>query len=101
MILPRHEPKFILPERVETHNNKLAIYPNGDPRAVPNSPAYMIPQASPAEIYNMRADNPELVGRPVLYAIVHNPAGSALHLYPMPDVDYYAVFRYCPAAKEI
>jgi hypothetical protein len=101
MILKQGEAKHNLPEHVEIHKTQLSIDPAGDPRTNPGSAAYLVMQVEPGEIHEYQKAKPDLRGQPVWFAIVHGPDTSSLRPYPIPDLNYYAVFRYCPAAKEI
>lgn len=68
----------------------------GDPKEHPNSVQYLAIQVAWHEL-----PKDDVRGVPQFYAIQHGPEASVLFTYPTPDKDYFAVFRYCPAAKEI
>lgn len=92
--------KTDLPEHVEHHTTQLYLYDKGDPRENPGSIAWILVQVAPHEIHEATSNN-KTKAKPTMYAIVHGPDTSSLRLYPAPDQDYFARFRYCPAAKEI
>ena len=96
MILLARVPKHILPECVESHTERLYLYPAGDLETNPTSVAYAVNRVAMNEI-----PGEKVYGQPTLYALVRGPDASWLLLHPIPDRDYHARFRYCPAAKEI
>lgn len=103
MILKAGEQKHVLPERIETHTTQLVVYPDGDPEHNPQSFGHAVVQVSPAETYLLEREpeTRDLKGTPTAYSVVHHPEASSLRLHPTPDRDYFAVFRYCPALREI
>jgi len=103
MILKKSHRTQPLPEHVETHTTQLLLYPKGDPKLVPGSTAYLVNHVSPAETYLLERDEKtkDLFGTPLVYSVGHSPDASFLRLHPTPDRDYFAVFRYNPAAREI
>lgn len=96
MILLAKQPKHILPEHVESHTERLFIYPNGDPETNPSPHSYAVNRVATNEIPGQK-----IYGQPTRYALVHGIEASWLLLHPIPDRDYHARLRYCPAAKEI
>lgn len=90
---------FLLPEAIEPSSASLFIYTLGDPEKNPESYAIAVPMTAPAEIYAAQ-HKAKFLGRPAIFS-VKQIGQHELLFYPVPDKEYYARFRYCPAMKEI
>lgn len=90
MILSKGRATKKLPEAVEPHTAELLVA-HGEQTYL-----WRVMQVRVDEIRKMR-DKSNHRATPVAFAVY----GLTLELYPTPDKKYSAVFRYCPAMKEI
>lgn len=97
MILKANEHIVKLPERVEYSTTYLIVY-NNDPEKDPNAIGYPIQKVQYGQVIIMTPEQKKIRGLPLSYCIYFD---GEMVLYPAPDKDYYAKFRYCPAMKEI
>jgi hypothetical protein len=99
--IKKGEPIIDLPEAVEPHTAQLVIY-NNDLEKNPDAWGYMIQQLQHGQIFMYQGHGKDEIGMPNRFCIdPFDPVRHRLMLYPIPDKDYFAVFRYCPAMKQI
>lgn len=98
MILKTGERRFSLPEQVEGHTTSLVVY-NDDPEKNPQAIGYHIQRAYADDWARMTNEQSQLRGMPAYWFLYDDNENIAV--WPRPDRDYVARFRYNPAVKEI
>lgn len=98
MIIKAGDNRIKLPEGIESHTAEMVIYADGDPQFNPGSYAIMISHHRATDVLPLMMQDEQILGTPNRFAI---HCGDEILLYPMPEKEYYAQFRYCPAMKVI
>lgn len=89
MILQKHKKAYRLPEHPE--GCSLAIWTSLGGNLI------MVEQVGGDVINQLMPE----CGRPTMFAILNKNSAAYLRLWPTPDVDYNAKFRYSPPRKEL
>ena len=97
----KHRHKFRLPEWIEATTCKLVVFPNGNPKNNPGSCGYVLHMISYEDLRDMQLRNQKYFGTPAYFCITCGSGVQEIHVYPPPSADLFALFRYCPAMKEV
>lgn len=108
MIFKEGECSKEIPERIEESTAELYLYTAGDPETNGSSYALLVCRIPIGDLLRMRQKQKIGCrdGQPTLFAVNIQPGRNQkladfIELFPIPDKEYYARFRYCPAAREI